>query len=77
MRDHLVAKEFKNPEEMALHDDKIWNARRAEPLDPLAAAATTRSSLSCGRVWDHGSTSPACSNQTLCPLSSRECYFHK
>ena len=49
MRDHLVAKEFKNPEEMALHDDKIWNARRAQPLDPLlAAAATTRSSLSCG-----------------------------
>ena len=73
MRDHQVSKEFKNPDEMVLHGDKIWDAWRAQPLNPLLdTATTTHSSPSRGRVWDRGSC-----NQTLCPLSSRECYFHK
>ena len=41
MRDHLVAKDFKNPSEMALHADKLWDARRAQAVDPLLAAAST------------------------------------
>ena len=47
MRDHLVAKEFDSPSDMALHADKLWDARRAQPAvdsaaalaSPLAAAA--------------------------------------
>ena len=47
MRDHLIAKEFKNPSEMVLHADMLQDARRAQPMDPLlAAAATTPSSPS-------------------------------
>ena len=47
MRDHLVAKEFKNPSEMVLHADMLQDARRAQPMDPLlTTAATTPSSPS-------------------------------
>ena len=40
MRDHLVAKDFMNPGEMALHANKLWGALRAQPADSLLAAAT-------------------------------------
>ena len=40
IRDHLVAKYFKNPGEMALHANKLWGAPRAQPADPFLAAAT-------------------------------------
>ena len=40
MRDHLVAKDFMNPGEMALHANKLWSAIRAQPADSLLAAAT-------------------------------------
>jgi len=33
MRDHLVAEEFKNPGESALHTNKLWVVRRAQPMD--------------------------------------------
>ena len=49
MRDHLVAKDFKNPSEMALHADKLWDARRAQAVDPLLAAASTSPSRARGR----------------------------
>ena len=40
MRDHLVSNEFKNPSEMALHADKLWDAHKQAilcllPLLPL------------------------------------------
>ena len=47
MRDHLVAKDFKNPGEMTLHANKLWGAPWAQPADPFLAAATfTPTSLS-------------------------------
>ena len=39
MRDHLVAGEFKNPSEMALHANRLWDAPRAQTTEPLIAAA--------------------------------------
>jgi len=51
MRDHLVAKDFKKPSEMALHADKLWDAHRAQAVDPLLAAAST--SPSCARGGEH------------------------
>lgn len=41
MRDHLVAREIKTPSEMALHDDKFWDARRAQRADSIPTAAAT------------------------------------
>ena len=41
MRDHLVPREFKNPSEMALYADSLWDARKAIPTDHLLAAAST------------------------------------
>ena len=75
MRDHLVSNEFKNPSEMALHADKIWDAHRTQTSDPLLAAAAT--SPSRARTRDRGSTSPSRRTQTLGPATPGECYFHK
>ena len=75
MRDHLVANEFKTPSEMALHADKLWDARRTQTSDPLLAAAAT--SPSRARTRDRGSTSPSRRTQTLGPATPGECYFHK
>ena len=51
MRDHLVSREFKNPSEMALIADSLWDARKALPTDHLLAAASTSSSSPArGRV---------------------------
>jgi hypothetical protein len=75
MRDHLVASEFKNPSEMALHADKLWDARRTQSSDPLLAAAAT--SPSRARTRERGSTSPSRRTQTPGPSTSGECYFHK
>ena len=56
MRDHLVAKDFKNPSEMALHADKLWDARRAQAVDAsLLAAASTSPSRARGRDRSDGS----------------------
>jgi len=75
MRDHLVASEFKNPSEMALHADKLWDARRTQSSDPLLAAAAT--SPSRARTRERGSTSPSRRAQTPGPATPGECYFHK
>ena len=76
MRDHLVSREFKNPSELVLCADSLWDARKAIPTDHLlAAASTSSSSPSCG-TQDHRSPSPNHRKQT--PGSSNsECYFHK
>ena len=75
MRDHLVANEFKTPSEMALHADKLWDARRTQTSDPLLAAAAT--SPSHARARERGSTSPSRRTQTPGPSTPGECYFHK
>ena len=82
MRDHLVAGDFKNPSEMALHADRLWDARRAQTTEPLmAAAAFTPSSPSRARDRDgnrsRGTASPPRRSQTPGTTNSRECYFHK
>ena len=41
MRDHLVAGDFENPSEMALHADKLWDARKTQATDSFLAAAAT------------------------------------
>ena len=75
MRDHLVAKDFKNPSKMALHADKLWDARRAQAVDPLLAAASTSPSRARGR--ERSSVSPVRQSQTPGPAGAGECYFHK
>ena len=75
MRDHLVAQDFKNPSELALHADKLWDARRVQPVDSLLAAAFSPTSPSRSR--GRGSTSPVRRSQTPGPVNSGECYFHK
>ena len=76
MRDHLVAKDFKNPSEMALHADKLWDARRAQSVDSsLLTAASTSPSHAPGR--DRSDGSPVCRSQTPGPSGAGECYFHK
>ena len=75
MRDHLVAKEFKTPSEMALHTDKLWDARRAQTTDSHLAAAAT--SPARAQTHDQGGSSPARRSQTPGPAASEECYFHK
>ena len=63
MRDHLVAKDFKNPSEMALHADKLWDARRAQSVDSsLLAAASTSPARARGR--DRSDGSPVHRSQT-------------
>ena len=65
MRDHLVSREFKNPNEMALYADSLWDARKAIPTDHLLAAASTSSpSPSRGRAQDQRSPSPNRRSQT-------------
>ena len=77
MRDHLVSREFKNPSEMALYADSLWEARKAIPNDHLlAAASTSTSSPTCSRAQDRRSPSPNHRSQTPDPSNS-ECYFHK
>ena len=73
MRDHLVANEFKTPSEMALHADKLWDARRTQTSDPLLAAAAT--SPSRARARERGSTSPSRRAQTPGPATPGECYY--
>ena len=75
MRDHLVAKDFKNPSEMALHADKLWDACRAQAVDPLLAAASMSPSRARGRERSDGS--PVHRSQTPGPAGAGECYFHK
>ena len=75
MRDHLVAREFKNPSEIALHAIILWDARRAQAADSLLfspACAQDRE-----RTHDQNDVSPARRNQTPGPAGSGECYFHK
>ena len=75
MRDHLVAEDFKNPSELALHADKLWDAHRVQPGDPLlAAAAFSRFSPSRARGR---SMSPVRCSQTTGPTISGDRYFHK
>ena len=77
MRDHLVSREFKNPSEMALYANSLWDPRKAIPTDHLlATASTSSSSPSCGRAQDRRSPSPNRHSQTPGPSNS-ECYFHK
>ena len=75
MRDHLVAKDFKSPSEMALHADKLWDARRTKTADSLLAAASTSPSRNRGRERSDGS--PARRSQTPGPAATGDCYFHK
>ena len=35
MRDQLVSRDFKNPSEMELYADSLWDARKAIPTDHL------------------------------------------
>ena len=49
MRDHLVAKDFKNPSKMGLHANRLWDARRAQAVDSLLATASTSPSRAQGR----------------------------
>ena len=44
MREHIVSREFKNPSEMELYANSLWDARKAVPTDHLLAAASTSSS---------------------------------
>ena len=68
MRDHLVFREFKNPSEMALYADSLWDARKAIPTDHLLAAASTSSSSPLrGRAQDRRSPSPNRRSQTPGP----------
>ena len=77
MRDHLVSREFKNPSEMTLYADSLWDARKAIPTDHLlTAVSTSSSSPSRGRAQDRRSPSPNCRSQIPGPSNS-ECYFHK
>ena len=77
MRDHLVSRDFKNPSDMALYADSLWDARKAIPTDHLlAAASTSSSSPSRGRAQDRRSPSPNRRSQTPGPSNSW-CYFHK
>ena len=56
MRDHIVSREFKNPSEMELYADSLWDARKAVPTDHLlAAASTSSSSPERSRAQDHRS----------------------
>ena len=58
MSDHLVSREFKNPSEMALYADSLWDARKAIPTDHLLATALTSSSFPVrGRAQDRRSPS--------------------
>ena len=75
MRDHLVAKDFRNPSEMALHADKLWDARRAQAVDSLLAAASKSPSRARGRERSNGS--PVRWSQTPRPAGAGDCYFHK
>ena len=75
MRDHLVAKDFKTPSDMALHADKLWDARKTQVADSLLAAASTSPSRARGRERSDGS--PTRRNQTPGPAGSGNCYFHK
>ena len=70
MRDHLVA------QDLALHADKLWDARRVQPVDPLLAAATFPSN-SPSRSRGRGSLSPVRRSQTPGPTSAAEGYFHR
>jgi len=77
MRDHLVSRDFKNPSEMALYADSLWDARKAIPTDHLLAAVSTSSSPpSRGRTQDRRSPSPNRRSQIPGPSNS-ECYFHQ
>ena len=44
MMDHLVSREFKNPSEMALFANSLWDAKKAIPTDhPQATLQPSRS----------------------------------
>ncbi len=67
---------YKNPSEMALHADKLWDARRAQSVDSsLLAAASTSPARARGR--DRSDGSPVRRSQTPGPSGAGECYFHK
>ena len=76
MRDHLVAQDFKNPSDLALHADKLWDTRRVQTVDPLLAAAIFPSN-SPSHSRGRGSSSPTRRSQTPGPTSTAECYFHR
>ena len=77
MRDHVVSREFKNPSEIALYADSLWDARKAIPTDHLLAAASiSLSPPSRGRTQDCRSPSPNRRSQTPGPSKS-ECWFHQ
>lgn len=75
MGDHLVDKEFKNPSEMTLHANKLWDARRAQAADSLLAGAAT--SPARAQTCDRGDSSPAHRSQTLGLTASGDCFFYK
>ena len=75
MRNHLVSKEFKNPSEMVLHADNLWNAHRAQASDSFLTAAAT--SPARARTHDQSDGSPARRSQTSGTAANGECYFHK
>ena len=76
MRDHLVSREFKNPSEMVLYANSLWDPRKAIPTDHLLAAASTTSfSPSCGRAQDRRSPSPNRRSQTPGPSNSPSLHF--
>ena len=92
MRDHLVAKDFKTPGEMALHADLLWDARRAQPAaaSPLLAAAVAPASLPRARDRDRDrgrdrrDSSPARAGRARAPTpgpsapaASGLCYYHR
>ena len=86
MRDHLVTNEFKNPTEMALHADRLWDARKAQNRDSSVAVLTpttpTRVHGRDGSSYSpsRGHSSPNRRSQTPGArghAGSKECYFHK
>jgi len=74
MREHLVTQDFKNPNDMALHADKLWDARKVNQ-DSFSASATI-TSPALNRDRDRRSSSPACHSQTPGP-SSDMCFYHE
>ena len=74
-RDHLVSRELKNPSEMVLYANYLWDTRKAISTDHLlAAVSTSLSSPSRGRTQARRSPSPNRRSQTPGPSKS-ECWF--
>ena len=91
MRDHLVARVFKTPGEMASHADLLWDARRAQPTaaGPLLAAAVApgsprsrdrgrdRRDSSSARAGRPRPSSTSSSSSSSSSTAQDFCYYHK